>query len=240
MAAPKVIPVWVAYAVMAGTTALSIGVSYLMKPKLGLGDSGNKFDNPVIDPETFLPVIYGQGIMPFLPVFMDTHPDNENLLLGIGGQCHGIIDGVEKIYFGNHELVVKLVEGNYEFSDKFKGLVQFWQRKGEDTPKPYEHFVKTFRTWTSKHLGAGVASVALEMKYDQEKISSIPTAFVLFKGKKLYDPRDASTAYSVNPVLAVLDLLMNGIYGLDLNINSRIDIESFKAEANYCDEKIDY
>ena len=240
MPAPKVIPAWVAFAVMAGTTTLSIGVSFLMKPKNTLGESGNLFDNPVIDPETYIPVIYGKGIMPLLPVFMDANPNNENLLMGIGGQCHGIVDGIEKIFFGNYELVVKLVEGDYEISEKFKGLIQFWQRKGGDTPKPYEHFVKEFRTWTSKHLGGGVASIALEMKYDQDKISSIPTAYILFRGRKLYDPRDSSTTYNSNPVLAVLDLLTHTKYGLGLNINTRIEIESFKAEANYCDELIDY
>ena len=145
----KVIPAWVGYAVTAGIVAISIGTSYLLKPNI-LPSGVGAFDNPVVDPETFLPVGYGKFIMPFLPVFMDTHPEDINLLMGIGGQCHGKISGLYKIYFGNMELVTKLVDNTYEISEKFKDKVEFWQRRGADDPKVYEDFTNVFRKWTSR------------------------------------------------------------------------------------------
>lgn len=237
--APKVIPAWVGYAVTAGIAAISIGTSYLLKPNVPSSGVG-AFDNPVIDPETFMPVIYGKTIMPFLPVFMDTHPENIDLLMGVGGQCHGRIQGLYRIYFGNMELVTKLVDDTYEVSEKFKGKIEFWQRRGGDTPKPYEEFTEIFRKWTSKHLGAGVASLAFRIHFDKDNISSIPSIQLVYKGKLLYDPRNLSTAYSTNPVLAVLDYLTNTKYGTSASLITDIDTDSFIAEANYCDELIDY
>ena len=310
--APKVIPAWVGYAVTAGIAAISIGTSYLLKPNVPSSGAG-AFDNPVIDPETFLPVIYGKAIMPFLPVFMDTHPENINLLMGIGGQCHGRINNLYKIYFGNMELVTKLVDDTYEVSEKFKGKVEFWQRKGGDTPKVYEEFTDIFRKWTSNHLGAGVASIAFRIHFDKDNITSIPSIQLVYKGKLLYDPRTKVTvssitrsgniatvitpsahgldvndyvqifdanqtdyngisqvdtvlsttsftytvlntpitpatgtiylgkvSYLTNPVLAVLDYLTNSKYGTSANLTTGIDVDSFIAEANYCDELIDY
>ena len=55
----KVIPAWVGYAVSAGLMATSIGINYLTKPKINIGDTTGTFDNSIIGTETFLPVIYG-------------------------------------------------------------------------------------------------------------------------------------------------------------------------------------
>ena len=169
----KVIPAWVGYAVSAGLMATSIGINYLTKPKINIGDTTGTFDNSIIGTETFLPVIYGEFIMPLLPVFMGSDPEDLNILYGVVGQCHGHIKGLKKVYFGKTELVLKIADGDYEYDEDFKNLVSFWQRKGGVDPAPYEQLVKVFKSWTSKHLGAGVASVAFKIKFDKGFLNNV-------------------------------------------------------------------
>ena len=214
--APKVIPAWVGYSVTAGIAAISIGTSYLLKPNIPSAGVG-AFDNPVVDPETFLPVLYGKTIMPFLPVFMDTHPENVNHLMGIGGQCHGIIRGLYKIYFGNMELVTKLVDDTYEVSEKFKGKIEFWQRRGGDSPKVYEEFTDIFRKWTSRHLGAGVASIAFRIHFDKKNIASIPDIQLVYMGKLLYDPRTKVTVSSITRSGSTATVTTSSVHGLEVS-----------------------
>ena len=57
------------------------------------------------------------------------------------------------------------------------------------------------------------------------------------KGKKLYDPRDGSTAYSTNPALVIRDYLTNASYGFAAD-SAEIDDTSFQTAANVCDESI--
>ena len=237
----KVIPAWVGYAVSAGLAATTIGINYLTKPQSDIGDTTGTFDNSIIGTETFLPVIYGEFIMPLLPVFMGSDPEDLNILYGVVGQCHGHIKGLKKVYFGKTELVLKIADGDYEYDEDFKNLVSFWQRKGGVDPAPYEQLVKVFKSWTSKHLGAGVASIAFKIKFDKDLIASIPSVNLVLEGKDdIYDPRDGTTGYSTNSILCLLDYLTNPIYGTGYNINTHINIDSFISEANYCDELLDY
>ena len=58
----------------------------------------------------------------------------------------------------------------------------------------------------------------------------------MLKGRKLYDFRDATTAWSDNPVLALYDYMTNTRYGMGIPA-SQIDITSWTDVANYCDTK---
>lgn len=46
------------------------------------------------------------------------------------------------------------------------------------------------------------------------QITSFPRVRAVIRGRKLYDPRTATTAYSDNPALALYDLITNPFYGL--------------------------
>jgi predicted phage tail protein len=50
---------------------------------------------------------------------------------------------------------------------------------------------------------------------ERRYISSIPQIKVTLKGKKIYDPRTDTTAYSSNSALILLDYLRNTRYGKD-------------------------
>lgn len=62
------------------------------------------------------------------------------------------------------------------------------------------------------------------------KISGFPRARAHIKGRKVYDPRTLTTAYSDNPALCVADLIENPVFGLGRTTSG------VAACANWCDE----
>ena len=75
------------------------------------------------------------------------------------------------------------------------------------------------------------------MRYDEKAYpSGTPNISALVQGRKVYDPRDESTAYSNNAALCVLDYLLSD-FGLGASI-AEIDLNSFIAAANICDEVV--
>lgn len=65
----------------------------------------------------------------------------------------------------------------------------------------------------------------------------IPTFQVKYKGKKCFDPRTSTTAWTENPALHLYDYLRSTAYGMGINSNE-IDTASFNAAANICDESV--
>ena len=235
----KVIPLWVSLSVSGGLTALSVGLNYLLKPKSKLGDNP-KYDRNIVDTETYLPLVYGRAVLPVLPIFMDTDPDNKDILYGVGAICHGEIEDINRIYFNNQETVYKLVGNDYEIIDRYKDLVTFAKRLGTTGQKSYGDINRIFRKWTDNHRGDYVASISMKFRFDIKKFSSIPDLFAQVKGKHVYDLRDGSTGFSTNPVICLYDYLTNSIYGVGVVASEEIDLDSFKTEANFCDELISY
>ncbi|BAL84693.1 putative phage tail protein (plasmid) [Selenomonas ruminantium subsp. lactilytica TAM6421] len=80
----------------------------------------------------------------------------------------------------------------------------------------------------------------LDMTFQtSNELNGNPSVDCIVKGRKVYDPRSKTTAYSNNPALCVLDFLTNRRYGLgEWVTEADIDIDSFIEAANYCDEEI--
>jgi len=74
------------------------------------------------------------------------------------------------------------------------------------------------------------------MKYDADQFSDgIPKITATIRGKKVYDPRTGTTAWSENPALCVYDYIKDSKYGLN---NPAINIQSVIDSANVCDQNI--
>lgn len=95
----------------------------------------------------------------------------------------------------------------------------------------------TFSIIDTSHKLSGVPNVVCRFIYDQGVYSSLPRINCTIKGRKIYDPRTSTTAYSANAALVVRDYLTNTIYGKGLDA-SEIDEQSFIDGANHCDETI--
>ena len=84
--------------------------------------------------------------------------------------------------------------------------------------------------------GEGIACLYVRMEYDQNVFAEgIPLFTAIVEGKKVYDPRSASTAFSANAALCIRDYLTNP-YGVD---NTGVTNDTvFSAAANACDETV--
>lgn len=65
---------------------------------------------------------------------------------------------------------------------------------------------------TYDHVHPGLAYVAMSIP-TSAGFSGVPDIKITVKGRKVYDPRTATTAYSTNPFLCLRDLLVNDIFG---------------------------
>jgi len=88
----------------------------------------------------------------------------------------------------------------------------------------------------------GCAYVYMQMIYDQEKFGGgMPAISFQVKGKKVFDPRDSSTAFSSNPALIIRDFITDKTYGLKAlssEINDTTNAGGFAAAANICDQNV--
>lgn len=88
----------------------------------------------------------------------------------------------------------------------------------------------------SSFIGNDMAYIYVRYEYDQTVFANgLPLVTAVVEGKKVYDPRTSTTAYSANAALCIRDFLVSE-YGLD---DSSIDDTDFQAAANICDETVD-
>ena len=84
--------------------------------------------------------------------------------------------------------------------------------------------------------GQGIACLYIRLKYDQNVFTQgVPLFTALVQGKKVYDPRSSSTAFSANAALCIRDYLTSK-YGL--NNATAINDTVFSTAANTCDETV--
>lgn len=80
--------------------------------------------------------------------------------------------------------------------------------------------------------------VRWKLRYDKDEFLSFPKRQVLLKGRRLYDFRDGTTAWSQNVVLALYDFLTSTRYGLgNVIAPSDLDLTSWISAANYVDAR---
>ena len=88
----------------------------------------------------------------------------------------------------------------------------------------------------------GCAYVYVQMVFDAEKFGSgMPAMSFKVKGKKCFDPRSNSTAWTNNPALHIRDYLTNTQYGIKaqtVEINDTTNAGGFAAAANICEQNV--
>jgi len=88
----------------------------------------------------------------------------------------------------------------------------------------------------------GVSYVYMQMVFDTEKFGGgLPSLSFNVKGKKCFDPRDNSTAFTNNPALHIRDFLSNTQYGLkakNSEINDTTNAGGFASAANICEQNV--
>lgn len=167
-------------------------------------------------------VIYGEARVGGQVVYIDTDgQDSKNLhmvLVFAGHYCEDIGD----VYFGE----------DLSTDSKYSGKHSLYKSNDGTVPAALTSYLLT--KGISGYKYTNMTYVYCVFNYDQDVYQGIPQVTAIIKGKKVYDPRTLTTAYSTNAALCELDWIKEYIGATD----DFIDIDSLISAANTADELV--
>jgi hypothetical protein len=176
-----------------------------------------------------IPVIYGERRVGGVRVFVKAAGGQKNEYLYIAlALCEGEVESISDIYIDDTPIT----------DPKYDGLHSVQTFTGTDNQAVSTILQEAGAEWTADHRLRGVAYIAIRLKWDTDAFSGMPDITAVVKGRKVYDPRTATTAWSDNPALCIRDYLTNNRFGKGLPSNSindtafsqaATDLESFTA-----------
>ena len=174
-----------------------------------------------------IPVVYGRRKLGGTRVAVKTSDDKKYLYIVLV-VAEGEIDGFENVFLDDIPLGASRFAGKYVLE----------QYTGTDAQTASPTLVSAFPSlWTAEHRLRGLAYIVLRLEYDPEVFRGVPTITTIIRGRKVYDPRTATTAYSDNPALCLLDYLTNARFGKGLSLND-LNLTAFSQAANDCDASV--
>ena len=180
-------------------------------------------------------IIYGKMKTAGVRVFDGTTgTDNVQLHRVLAFAGHEI-ESFEEIYI-NDEVATIDGSGNVTSPSRYSGLVTIKEHLGTSTQAADSSLVSAVSGWTGNHRLRGIAYLYVKLTYDTDAFpNGVPEISAVIKGKKVYDPRTSTTAWSDNPALCVRDYLTATGYGLGEAV-ANINDTAFTTAANICDE----
>ena len=216
---------------------------------------GSKFvsTNPIAPRQ----IVYGECRVGGTVVYMKTRGTQNSTLDLIVAIAGHEIQSIEKVFISKQEATTSdttvnsttvkevtlsdFVNSENENSFTSGRLIRFTSGLGADNQDMNAHTIAT-TDFTADHDLKSIAYVHFEMIYDAQKLTSIPEISFQVKGKKVFDPRNSSTAFSDNPALIVRDILTDTRFGLRATSDEINDSSSaggnFQSAANACEVQI--
>lgn len=199
---------------------------------------------------------------PFYPFFGFGDVLNDDIHIVVLLAAHEI-DAVEKVIIGDEEIDVADIGsgdgsvsggggdinngGKYDRSNPDRQNRVFWHL-GSDSQTADQFLLDRFDTaraangqkvlWTTDHRLRGIAYLHVKFSWGRETFpNGIPNVSAVVRGKKVYDPRSLTTAWSNNWALVVNDYLKSAD-GLACD-DDEVDEDTVIAAANICDELVE-
>ncbi len=214
------------------TTALGAALNALT-PKPSLGKTGG-YRVTQTGSTVEHQIIYGRVRVAGARVFdASTGTDNRYLhrVLAIAGHE---VESIDEIYF-NDELLTIDGSGNVTAPSHYAGHARINEHLGTASQTADTDLVAEVTDWTTEHRLRGIAYVYVRFAYDADAYpNGVPEVTFTVKGKKVYDPRTLTTAWSDNSALCIRDYLTDSSYGLGEDA-SNIDDVLADAAADTCD-----
>ncbi len=179
-------------------------------------------------------IIYGHAFVGGVWVNAQvTGTDKEymHMILAVAGtEVHSIGD----VWFEDVRLTLD-GSGNITAPANLAGLATIRKRTGATGQVADASMVgESSGLWTSAHVGNGIADIYAKIKFDQDKLFSLPTVRALVRGRKCLDPRAGITRLTMNPAIILRDYL-TADFGMQMS-SGEIDVTALNAAANVCDE----
>jgi hypothetical protein len=187
-------------------------------------------------------IIYGKARAGGVVVFNGTTGTNNKFLHQVIAYTGHEIESFDEIYI-NDARVTGLSSGNVtqitlpdgSTSDRYDGFIRINQHLGAPDQAADSDLVSEVAEWTSNHRLRGISYLYIRYAFDADVFpNGVPQVTATIKGKKVYDPRTDTTAWSDNPALCIRDYLTSG-YGLGEN-EANVDDALVEAAADVCDE----
>lgn len=176
-------------------------------------------------------VIYGETRIGGAVFYQTLSSSDQHLHRLIAFAGHEI-DSYQAIYV-NDEQVTLDGSGNVTSPSKWSGKIRIKQYLGTDDQTADTDLTTEVSEWTSDHRARGIAYLYIRFNGASNFPSGVPVVTAKIRGKKIYDPRTATTAWSDNPALCIRDYLLSD-YGLGER-TSDINDTLFEAAADDCD-----
>jgi len=227
---------------MAGTayaySALSYETSRALRPSLGgRGGTERKRGYEVTQRGSTIShqIIYGKMKVAGARIFDGTTgTDNVDLHRVVAFAGHEITS-FEEIYI-NDEVATIDGSGTVTSPSRYQGKIKIYQHLGSPNQAADSNLVSAVSSWTGNHRLRGIAYLYCKFTFDVDAFpNNVPEITAVIKGKKIYDPRTSTTAWSDNPALCVRDYLTATGYGLG-EAAANINDTAFITAANICDE----
>jgi hypothetical protein len=212
-----------------GYTALTTAALRKLSAPSGLENKGTLLN--IREPAAAQEYVYGEvrkgGVLTYID---ETGTDNKFLHMVITLAGHEV-EEIGDIYI-NDEIVT--IDGSgFVTGTRWKSKIRIIKRDGSQTTA--NATMVSEAGVPSTFIGRGIAHLYVRLEYDADVFGGgIPTFTAVVKGKKVYDPRTATTAYSANAALCIRDYITSA-YGLS---DSTVNDTFFSAAANDCDDNI--
>jgi len=219
-------------------SALSYETSRALRPSMaGAGGAGRKRGYEVTQRGSTIShqIIYGKMKVAGARIFEGTTgTDNVDLHRVVAFAGHEI-ESFEEIYI-NDEVATINSSGTVTSPSRYQGKIKIYQHLGSPNQVADSNLVSAVSGWTGNHRLRGIAYLYCKFTYDVDAFpNNVPEITAVIKGKKLYDPRTSTTAWSDNPALCARDYLTATGYGLG-EATANINDTAFITAANICDE----
>jgi hypothetical protein len=186
-------------------------------------------------------IIYGRMRVGGVVVFDKTTGVNNRYLHRVIAFSGHEIESFDEIYI-NDEVVTLDSNGFVTSPTKYNQIIRINEHLGSPDQLADQDLVDETAglpeeedKWTNEHRLRGISYLYIRMDFNQNAFpNGVPDITATIKGKKVYDPRTDTTAWSDNPALCLRDYLTEG-YGLN-EATANIDDDLVITTANVCDQ----
>ena len=208
-----------------------------LSPKPSTAQSNRGYQTTAIGTALDHQVIYGKMRVAGARIYDEATGTNNAYLHRILAFAGHEVQSFDEIYV-NDELVTLDVNGEVVTPTKYAGKLRFKLHLGSPNQTADTFLVNESAHWTTQHTLNGIAYMYVRMKFNANTFpNGIPEFTAVVSGKKVYDPRTSTTAWSDNPALCMRDYLTSTTYGLQEEV-ANIDDTLVTSSANVCDQLV--